>query len=94
MVPTKDEYHGATPYEEIIKDKTKAFARRIGDDAWHPVLWAGICRDNGDGRHLAALTKDGKALGVNVMYLDGHAEWVDKKKLKPRYSVGAYKVFL
>ena len=84
--PSKEEYRGAIPYEDIIKDPTKAFARSVTDDAWYPILWSGICRDYSGKKQLAALVEDGEALGVNVMYLDSHAEWVDKKKLKVRYT--------
>ena len=30
--------------------------------------------------------QDGKALGVNVMYLDGSARWVPQEDLKHRYT--------
>ena len=86
VAPSKSEYRGATPYEEIIKDPSKAFARSFTDDVWYPILWSGICRDYPGNKQLAAVMKDGVALGVNVLYLDGHAEWVDKKKMKARFT--------
>jgi prepilin-type N-terminal cleavage/methylation domain-containing protein len=84
--PSKEEYRGTIPYEDIIKDPTKAFARSVTDDAWYPILWSGICRDYAGKKQLAAVVENGEALGVNVMYLDSHAEWVDKKKMKVRYT--------
>lgn len=90
--PTKSEYRGATPYETIIEDRTKAFARNVTDDAWYPVLWVGICRDYG-GSKVAALMQNGEPLGVNTMYLDGHAEWVPKKQMKSRYVGGGVTVY-
>lgn len=83
--PDKKDYRGAIPYEEIIKDPTKAFARSITDDAWYPVLWAGLCRDF-NGTRVGAIVQNGKVLGMNVIYLDGHAEWVQEKKIKVRYN--------
>ncbi len=92
--PSKSEYRGSIPYDEIIKDPSKAFARGATDDAWYPVLWAGICRDYPGSEQLAAVKKDGEALGVNVMYIDGSAKWVDRKQMKPRYSAsGGLKVY-
>lgn len=91
-IPSKNEYRGAIPYEEITKDNTKAFARTITDDSWYPVLWAGLCRDYSGSPRVAAIMQNGEALGVNVMYLDGHAEWVPKKKMLQRYTTGSLKV--
>ena len=88
VAPSKSEYRGAIPHEDIIKDASKAFARNITDDVWYPILWSGICRDYPGNKQLAAVMKDGVALGVNVLYLDGHAEWVDKSKMKARFSRG------
>ena len=84
--PSPAEYRGAIPYETIMRNRSKAFARNFTDDAWYPVLWAGISRDYGDKPHLAAVMQDGKALGVNVMYLDGSARWVPKEDMKLRYT--------
>lgn len=83
--PDKKDYRGAIPYEDIIKDKTKAFARSINDDVWYSVLWAGLCRDYG-GTRVGAITQNGKVLGMNVIYLDSHAEWVPANKIKVRYT--------
>ncbi len=83
--PDKKDYRGAIPYEDIIKDKTKAFARTLTDDAWYSVLWAGLCRDYG-GTRVGAITQGGKVLGMNVIYLDSHAEWVPANKIKVRYN--------
>ena len=90
--PDKKEYRGGIPYDTIIQDKTKAFARTVTDDAWYGVLWAGICRDYG-GTKVAAIMRNGEPLGVNAMYLDGHAEWVPKNKMKPRYTGGGVVVY-
>lgn len=90
--PSKNEYRGAIPYEEIIKDPTKAFARTITDDAWYPVLWSGLCRDYAGAPRVGAIMQDGEPLGLNEMYLDGHAEWVPKAKMKARYTAGSLKV--
>ncbi len=90
--PSKSEYRGATPYEDIIKDPTKAFARTITDDAWYPVLWSGLCRDYTGSPRVAAIMQNGEPLGLNEMYLDGHAEWVPKAKMKARYTTGSLKV--
>jgi prepilin-type N-terminal cleavage/methylation domain-containing protein/prepilin-type processing-associated H-X9-DG protein len=90
--PDKKEYRGGIPYETIIQDKTKAFARTVTDDAWYGVLWAGICRDYG-GSKVAAIMRNGEPLGVNAMYLDGHAEWVPKEKMKARYTGGGVVVY-
>ena len=83
--PDQKDYRGSIPYDDIIKDPTKAFARTLTDDAWYPVLWAGLCRDYG-GTRVGAITQNGKVLGMNIMYLDSHAEWVPAKKLKVRYN--------
>ncbi|MEY3896950.1 MAG: hypothetical protein RLZZ214_2471 [Verrucomicrobiota bacterium] len=86
--PDKKEYRGGIPYDEIIQDKTKAFARGITDDAWYPVLWAGLCRDYG-GTRVGAITENGDVLGLNVIYLDSHAEWIPMNKMKVRYTSGS-----
>ena len=91
--PTKSEYRGSVPYEEIVKDTTKAFARTITDNAWYPVLWAGLCRDYPGSPTVAAIMQNGKPLGMNTMYLDGHAEWVPYAKMKARYTAGSLKLF-
>ena len=85
--PTKAEYRGATPYETIIQDQTKAFARSFTDDAWYTVLWSSLISEY-DGRPIVAplVDNNNKPLGVNVMYLDGHAEWVPMAKGKLRYT--------
>lgn len=85
-VPDRSEYRGSIPYDEIIKDRTKAFAKNTTDDAWYPLLWASLCRDWPGSPRVAAVMNNGDALGVNVMYLDGHSEWIPKKKMKERYS--------
>lgn len=85
-VPDRSEYRGSIPYDEIIKDRTKAFAKNTNDDAWYPILWAGLCRDWPGSARVAAIMNNGDALGVNVMYLDGHCEWIPKKVMKERYS--------
>ena len=90
--PDKNEYHGGIPYETIITDRTKAFARNVTDDAWYGVLWTGICREYGGGK-VAAIMRNGEPLGVNAMYLDGHAEWVPKNKMKARYNGGGVVVY-
>jgi prepilin-type N-terminal cleavage/methylation domain-containing protein/prepilin-type processing-associated H-X9-DG protein len=90
--PTKSEYRGAIPYEDILKDNTKAFARTITDDAWYPVLWASLCRDYPGTPTVAAIMQNGKPLGMNAMYLDGHAEWVPYAKMKARYTTGSLKL--
>jgi prepilin-type N-terminal cleavage/methylation domain-containing protein/prepilin-type processing-associated H-X9-DG protein len=87
--PAKSEYRGAIPYEMITQDPTRAFARTVTDDAWYPVLWAGLCRDYSGTPRVAAIMQNGEAMGVNVMYLDGHAEWVPKKVMKTRYTAGS-----
>ncbi|MCB1130501.1 MAG: type II secretion system protein [Verrucomicrobiae bacterium] len=84
--PSRAEYRGSVPYDIITKDRTKIFARSFSDDAWYPVLWAGISRDYRDKPHVAAVMKDGKALGVNVMYLDGSGKWVPSEDMKHRYT--------
>jgi prepilin-type N-terminal cleavage/methylation domain-containing protein/prepilin-type processing-associated H-X9-DG protein len=90
--PDKNEYHGAIAYEDIIKDATKAFPRSFTDDAWYPILWAGLCRDYAGAPRVAAIMNNGEALGVNVMFLDGHSEWIPKAKMKARYTAGSLKV--
>jgi len=85
--PTKAEYRGATPYETIIQDVNKAFPRSFTDDAWYPVLWSGLCREYQGSDPVAALMENNKPLGMNVMFLDGHAEWVPKTKGKIRYTL-------
>lgn len=72
--PERSEYRGNIPYDTIIQDKTRAFARNTTDDAWYPVLWAGISRDWPGKKHLAAVMQNDQALGVNVMYLDGSSQ--------------------
>jgi prepilin-type N-terminal cleavage/methylation domain-containing protein len=86
--PDRKDYGGAIPYDNIIKDKTKAFARSLTDDAWYPVLWAGLCRDFG-GTRLGAITRDDEVLGMNVIYLDGHGAWMPSEKMKVRYTSGS-----
>lgn len=85
-VPDRSEYRGSIPYDDIIKDRTKAFAKNTTDDAWYPILWASLCRDWPGSARVAAIMNNGKALGVNVMYLDGSCEWIPEKKMKERYS--------
>jgi prepilin-type N-terminal cleavage/methylation domain-containing protein/prepilin-type processing-associated H-X9-DG protein len=85
-VPDRSEYRGSIPYDEIIKDRTKAFAKNTTDDAWYPLLWASLCRDWPGSARVAAIMNNGDALGVNVMFLDGHCEWIPKKKMRERYS--------
>ncbi len=87
--PTKAEYRGATPYETIIEDPSKAFPRNFTDDAWYPVLWSGVCREYPGSDPVAALMEKGKPLGMNVIYLDGHAEWVPISKGKIRYKLSS-----
>lgn len=82
--PDKKDYRGTIPYDDIIKDKTKAFARSFTDDTWYQVLWAGLCRDF-NGNRVGAITRDGTVLGMNVIYLDSHAEWIPENKIKVRY---------
>jgi prepilin-type N-terminal cleavage/methylation domain-containing protein/prepilin-type processing-associated H-X9-DG protein len=84
--PTRSEYRGTVDYQQMIQNKNKAFPRSFTDDAWYPILWTGLSRD-WNGEHLAALMDKGKPLGVNVMYLDGHTEWVDQTKIKVRYTL-------
>jgi prepilin-type N-terminal cleavage/methylation domain-containing protein len=92
--PSKEEYRGSIPYDDIIMDPGKAFARNATDEPWYPILWAGICRDYPGSNQLAAVMKDGEALGVNVIHIDGSAKWVDKKKMKVRYTAsGGRKVY-
>lgn len=86
--PDKKDYRGGIPYDEIIQDKTKAFARSVTDDAWYPVLWAGLCRDYG-GTRVGAITENGKVLGMNIMFLDSHVEWLPANKIKVRYTSGS-----
>ena len=86
--PTKAEYRGAIPYDTIMQDPSKAFAKSFTDDVWYPVLWSGVCREYPGSDPVAALMEKGKPLGMNVMYLDGHAEWVPINKSKVRYSLG------
>jgi prepilin-type N-terminal cleavage/methylation domain-containing protein len=87
--PTKAEYRGATPYETIIEDPNRAFPRSFTDDAWYPVLWSGLCREYPGSDPVAALMEKGKPLGMNIIYLDGHAEWVPISKGKVRYKLGS-----
>lgn len=92
--PSRKEYRGSIPYEDIIKDPSKAFARSFTDEAWYPILWAGICRDFPGSDQLAAVMKGGEALGVNVIHIDGSAKWVEKKEMKVRYTAsGGLKVY-
>lgn len=92
--PAEEEYRGATPYRTIIRDTTKAFARSASDDAWYPVLWAGLCRDYGGKKTVAAIMEAGKPLGVNVLLIDGSGKWVDKADMKARYSAsGGLKIY-
>lgn len=92
--PSQQEYRGAIAYQDIIKDSSKAFARNIDDNVWYPILWAGLCRDyTGSPRTAALLDNDGEAIGINVMYLDGHCEWVPGNKLQPRFTAGGLKLF-
>lgn len=90
--PDMSEYRGSIPYETIIKDASKAFVRCVGDDSWYTVLWAGLCRDYAGTPTVAAIMKDGKPLGVNIIHLDGHGEWVPKDKIKLRYTAGSIKI--
>lgn len=89
--PDKKDYRGAMLYEDIVKDPNKAFARTVTDDAWYPILWSGLCRD-WNGSRLSAIMQNGDSLGVNVMYLDGHTEWVPRKKMKIRYTAGSLNI--
>ena len=91
--PTRKEYRGSISYDEIIRDGTKAFARNAGSDAWYPVLWAGLCREFGSQPKVGALMKDGDWLGVNVIFIDGHAEWVPRKNMKPRYTASSMTLY-
>ena len=88
VAPDKKDYRGAIAYGDIIKDKIKAFPRAITDDAWYPVLWAGLCRDYG-GTRVGAINQNGKVLGMNVIYLDSHAEWLPANRMKVRYTSGS-----
>jgi type II secretory pathway pseudopilin PulG len=85
--PTKGEYRGAVPYDTIMQDPNKAFPRTFADDSWYSVLWSSMISEY-PGRDLIAPLVDmkGKALGLNVIYLDGHAEWKDAKTTKVRYT--------
>jgi len=92
VVPDRKDYRGAMDYDEIIKNPDKAYHKSMGDDAWYDVIWTGICRETG-GKQVAGIMKDGKAVGINQIFVDGHGEWVDFKKMKARYVVGSYSVY-
>ena len=87
--PKEGEYRGATPFNTIIKDKSKAFPSNFTDDAWYTILWSSMISEF-PGRDPIAPVVDNKnkPLGMNVMYLDGHSEWVNAKseKVKVRYT--------
>jgi prepilin-type processing-associated H-X9-DG protein len=93
--PTKAEYRGAIPYETIITNPSKAFPKNFTDDAWYNVLWAGLVRDYpGSDTVAAVVDNQGKPLGMNIMYLDGHVEWKDARSTKVRYTTNqGLKVF-
>jgi prepilin-type processing-associated H-X9-DG protein len=37
-----------------------------------------------------AIVQVGEVLGMNVMYLDGHAQWVRADKIKVRYNSNGF----
>jgi prepilin-type N-terminal cleavage/methylation domain-containing protein len=88
--PTKNEYRGSTPYETIIQDDNRAFPRSFADDAWYTVLWSSMISEFPGRDPIAPLVDSkGKPLGLNVIYLDGSAEWKDAKTTKVRYTHSA-----
>jgi prepilin-type N-terminal cleavage/methylation domain-containing protein len=91
--PSRSEYRGAVPYETITRDATKAFARTLTDDSWYPVLWAGICRDFSGTPKVAGIMNDGEVLGLNIMHLDGSAQWVPKAEIKARYKASSMTLY-
>jgi prepilin-type N-terminal cleavage/methylation domain-containing protein len=85
--PKREEYRGGIPYDTIILDSRKAFPRSFSDDSWYPVLWSSLISDF-PGRSTIAPLMDSKnkPLGLNVIYLDGHAEWKDARTTQVRYT--------
>lgn len=71
----------------------RPFVRNLGDQAWYPLLWAGLCRDYGDTPRVCAIMENGEPLGMNVVYTDGRAEWVPGDKMKPRYKNGQLSIY-
>ncbi len=94
--PKPSEFRGSRTVLDDLNSKPSAdsrmvFPRKVTDECWYPVLWGSLCFKSGKKTHCAFL-KDDQPLGVNLIYLDGHAEWVPGEKLKARFrsSGGSY----
>lgn len=88
--PPLNEFRGNP---EVLKDPTKIFARTLSDEVWYPLLWAGLCRDYSGAPRVCAIMEDNEPLGLNVVYLDGHAEWVPRDRMEPRYKNAALTIW-
>jgi prepilin-type N-terminal cleavage/methylation domain-containing protein/prepilin-type processing-associated H-X9-DG protein len=88
--PNPADFHGNP---EVLKDPSKIFARNPGDDVWYPLLWAGLCRDYSGAPRVCGIMENGEPLGINAVFLDGHAEWIPRRDLEPRYTNGALKIW-
>ena len=85
--PIEAEYRGSIPFETIIEDSNKAFPKSFSDDAWYTVLWASMISEYPGRDPIAPLVdRNDEPLGLNVIYLDGSAEWRDAKTTKVRYT--------
>lgn len=87
--PKPSEFRGARTVLDDINSRPSAqsrmvFPRKVTDECWYPILWSGLCFKSGKKTYCAFL-KDNEPLGINVIYLDGHAEWVPGAKLKARF---------
>ena len=94
--PKPSEFKGSRTVLDDLNSKPSGesrmvFPRKVTDECWYPIVWGGLCFKKGNTTHCAFL-KDNQPLGVNLIYLDGHAEWVPTEKLKLRYrgSGGSY----
>jgi prepilin-type N-terminal cleavage/methylation domain-containing protein/prepilin-type processing-associated H-X9-DG protein len=78
---------------DVLRDPTKIFARNPGDEVWYPLLWAGLCRDYSGAPRVCGIMENGEPLGINAVFLDGHAEWIPRSRMEQRYTNGALKIW-
>lgn len=87
--PKPSEFKGPRTVLDDINSRPSAqsrivFPRKATDECWYPILWSSLCFKSGK-KTFCAFMKDNEPLGINAIYLDGHAEWIPAEKLKPRF---------